>query len=144
MRLKLMMAAALAVTTLQAGAESAWVLVAETNEIIVEAKKGTGEWARTDSGKAVYVATTRMRSKTGNEPTKFFRSYVDGVGCAREQGQIVFLQLDGEYAFASDFVFSGNTPSSALAELLCAAAVAQAKKQGTTTTKKNPAAAGAI
>ena len=104
--------------SISALAEDGWSYVAGNDDMQMSGKHGSFQRIKNKAGQDVFV----ILGKGVNTRTKqvdLEKWYVRAADCARQQGKLVTLTIDGEYKYENDFVFGAGTIASGMAEFIC-------------------------
>jgi len=93
-----------------------WVVVSRTASSSYEARLGSFVLGRNDANEPIAQLTLRVRREGLVE---FEKNYVRLTHCARGQGWLVSVDLNGRYRYHNDFIFGGGNAASIIAETIC-------------------------
>lgn len=111
-----------------AASDENWVEVSRTEHGVYAIKKGSLEFTATKGGESVILVLGRAFDLKTSE-VSFEKWYVTGTDCGKEMGPVVTLDMSGNYKFENDFVFSGGSVASSIAEVICLVGLDVANKQ---------------
>ena len=85
---------------------------------MVYALRGSYELSANKSGEQVAVITAKSNDNKGGR-IHLHKKYVRTKDCIAEQGKIVSLTMDGEFAYENEFVFGAGSIATSIAETIC-------------------------
>lgn len=95
-----------------------WVLLGSTDWALWEGLAGTREVSTTRGGKPAVVAAGRVTDKKSKLIT-FEKWYVTVEDCRAGHGKLVTIDMDGNFKHETQFVLTGGSIASSLADMLC-------------------------
>jgi hypothetical protein len=107
-------------------ADTRWIRLSESNDMVWEVKPGSLDASRTKGGADIAVVVGRVRH-VKNKNVSVYQWYVTLEDCDREMGKVVSLDMDGKFRFETEFVFSAGSVASIMAEAICTANTMQVK-----------------
>lgn len=104
-------------------AQSNWVFIAENKQgsSTWEFQPGSLEFSKTRGGINIAVVTGRVTNKSTSQ-VDLNKWYVSANDCDKKMGQLVALNISGDFKHENDFVFGSGNIATALAEAICDAA----------------------
>ena len=106
-----------------ASADEEWIDVAssKSGSTILSIKSGSLEFTETKGGTTIALVVGRDSNQKTSQIT-LEKWYVSAIDCKNKMGKLVTLSISGEYKYENDFVFSGGSVASSIAEAICGAA----------------------
>lgn len=99
--------------------EAPWVEVASSDKSVVSLRKGSFELSENKGGEIVALALAQITNTLTGKVT-FQKLYVAAQDCSRGYGEVVTLDLDGEFVASTKYVLGGDSVGSGVADTLCA------------------------
>lgn len=104
--------------TCSAGFAQDWYTVASSGTYKFEAKIGTFQVGKNDSGKQVALVTGRTVNSEDHS-IQLEKWYVPTANCRQGEGKIIATDLDGAFLYDNNFVFDSGNIASAKAMFIC-------------------------
>ena len=117
------------ISTAAIAASDGWYFVARSKDSNDEysVKLGSGARDSNKQGDSMTVVVGKISHKKENN-IDIYKWYVTDSDCSQEYGNLVVLDIDGNFKFETPFAKGSNTIGSAIAEAICAAAAANDEK----------------
>lgn len=96
-----------------------WVEVSSSDEIVVSFRKGSFDVSKNHGGDTIALAIAQLVMK-GSQNVEFRKFYVTSSDCRLGYGELVTLDLNGEFLSSAKFVSQGGSVASGVADMLCA------------------------
>lgn len=117
---KIMLALVCSAFSLAANAspDSDWVQVSETDTHIFKIRKGSFDIKKTKGGTPIAVVLGQL-TNTQSKSIAYNQWYVSKTDCEAGFGKLVMLDTKGNYTNETDFVSSGDSVASGIADIIC-------------------------
>lgn len=102
-----------------ANANDGWTLVAESNTVQYSAQNGSFISSQTRGGTEIFVVIGKSHDSTTNQ-ISIEKWYVSVSDCAQGHGNLVTLDIDGNFKFENSYANGGGSVASGIAETICA------------------------
>ena len=106
-----------------AKADDEWITISEDNDgMIWQAKSGSLQFLENNNGVPIFLVTGRANNEALST-IEFEKWYVSADDCKKRQGNIVTLDISGEFQYETHFVYGGGNVASGMAEFICESAI---------------------